>query len=737
LSLIQHPATGFDIGDPEKVPLTQGDAPSHGAVLEAAQHLVLSPSGWRKVFASPMAGDAWAPWSDRMPATGAASLISASCGASASGGADDSLSPNISPADRVICALMAKTFGDFILARRARAGDSNGAAVRPAVILGIDSRPTGPAIADIFARVLLGMSIDLHYCFIIAAPEIMAFAAKSGALPAGDSHRADGFAYISASHNPPGHNGVKFGLASGGVLSPAEVTPLIASLKELLQAESCIGLALDLIGAAPPRELGACYVAVSGWKRQAVSAYTLFTHEVVTARPDLETQSEFLDGLAAECEKRPIGIVGELNGSARSLSIDKDYLEGLGIRTRWFNDSPRAFAHRIVPEGASLSPCALRLQEIHGTDPAFELGYVPDCDGDRGNLVYFDRREKKAKPLEAQEVFALSCVAELATSALAQGGGATRPAGTVAAEAAGKFPDKRERGQESSGGTAIVVNDATSMRIDKIAGMFGAHVFRAETGEANVVALADALRSRGWTVRILGEGSNGGNITHPAKVRDPLSTLGAMIKLLRLKEKSSGKDLFMVWLATCGRAHGDGENYDCETAGQAGPYRADYGLSDIIATLPRWATTSVFEERAVLKVKTADHAALKAAYRDIFLREWEQRKDILRKRFGIERWRALASNGTCEKEVGDDFAQAGRGGLRIVFSGHPSTGPRDEAADGAQKQTDSDQDLAFLWLRGSGTEPVLRVMADIDGGGPADEAFLLEWHTRMVREADR
>ena len=68
---------------------------------------------------------------------------------------------------------------------------------------------------------------------------------------------------------------------------------------------------------------------------------------------------------------------------------------------------------------------------------------------------------------------------------------------------------------------AVVVNGPTSMRIERIAEAYGAGVFRAEVGEANVVNLAAARRSGGYEVRILGEGSNGGNITHPATVRDP------------------------------------------------------------------------------------------------------------------------------------------------------------------------------------------------------------------------
>ena len=39
-------------------------------------------------------------------------------------------------------------------------------------------------------------------------------------------------------------------------------------------------------------------------------------------------------------------------------------------------------------------------------------------------------------------------------------------------------------------------------------------------------------------------------------------------------------------------------------------------------------------------------------------------------------------------------------------------------------------------MRGSGTEKVFRVMADVEGGTAADEDYLLSWHAAMVREAD-
>ena len=129
---------------------------------------------------------------------------------------------------------------------------------------------------------------------------------------------------------------------------------------------------------------------------------------------------------------------------------------------------------------------------------------MPDCDGDRGNIVYWDEKQKKAVILKAQEVFSLSVLAELTYSIW-------------------------QHGEEKDFKPAVVVNCPTSMRINEIASALGAEVFRAEVGEANVVNLAREIRSQGYTVRILGEGSNGGTITYPAAVRDPLNTIFALL----------------------------------------------------------------------------------------------------------------------------------------------------------------------------------------------------------------
>ena len=48
----------------------------------------------------------------------------------------------------------------------------------------------------------------------------------------------------------------------------------------------------------------------------------------------------------------------------------------------------------------------------------------------------------------------------------------------------------------------------------------------------------------------------------------------------------------------------------------------------------------------------------------------------------------------------------------------------------------NDQPLAFIWMRGSGTEPVFRIMCDVKGNKPEEEKELLEWETKLIKEAD-
>ena len=596
------------------------------------QSLILSPSGWRAVFATGSVSDIDGK-ADEESVSGTSSFAD-----------EESVSPEISVAHRIIIARAARVFAEYLHAHL----------TRPVVVVGMDTRPTGQAIAHELISGLLDADCNVEFAGIVAAPEIMAYA-KSGGV--------NGFVYISASHNPIGHNGLKFGLDDGGVLPTPEAKKLIAAFLANKDYDD---------GTAPQHNeerIVAVLNKQGECKRSAYQAYLAFSREVTQGD---KSGDDIFAAISTGLKARPLGIAVDFNGSARTVSIDREFFESLGIRLHAINDKPGAIAHRIVPEGESLAPCCQYLEELHATDSSIVLGYVPDCDGDRGNLVIWDQGAQRARSLEAQEVFALACAGELAQLVWS---------GVDTAKA------------------AIAVNDPTSMRIDRIAEAFGASVFHAEVGEANVVGLARCLRERGYIARILGEGSAGGNITHPSSVRDPIHTVMAIVKLLCVRGNGDKAGLFEIWRNRVGKA-----------------YPGDFSLLDIIATLPRFYTTGSYTPEAALQVKSVDHAALKDRYQAVFLREWEARKARLTARYGIIQWEVLCYNGMEEKRGLSCFGEAGRGGLKLMFS--------DAAGN----------EVAWIWMRGSGTEPVFRVMADAYGAELERE--LIQWQRDMVIEAD-
>jgi phosphoglucomutase len=595
--------------------------------------MILSPSGWRGVFAEH----------------------------------EESAATEISAGHRIIAAAAARVFADFLSNKGPpdHADPDGTDREGKTVILGMDTRPTGGAIADAMIRSFLAQGCEVRFAGITAAPELMAYARHCGKT------RALGFVYISASHNPIGHNGFKFGRADGGVLAPEESLDLIDKFRAFLSSGAPLAESLSNRPLADPEHV---YADMPRIKEEAYRVYLDFTREVVMGNSGgiLSALRDPGCGLA---------IVADFNGSARTLSIDREFFSSLGIRLYAMNDKPGQIAHRIVPEGESLEPCCRFLEEQHRQDPSALLGYVPDCDGDRGNLVIWDGN--KARSLEAQEVFALACVSEL--SHLVWTGETT---------------------SSSPGKIAVAVNDPTSLRVDSIAAAFGASVFRAEVGEANVVGLARKLRDQGYTVRILGEGSAGGNITHPSAVRDPIHTVMALVKLFNIRGDGERPGFFDIWRersgASCkGNASGN-----------------DFSLSDIIASLPRFVTTGSYTPEAKLQVRTRDHGLLKGRYQEVFLREWEARREELRERYGIGGWEAAAYIGMEEKRGLKSFAEAGRGGLKVLFT-----------------DAETSSVIAWIWMRGSGTEPVFRVMAE--GKDERTERDLIQWQRRMVLEADR
>jgi phosphoglucomutase len=606
---------------------------------KALEEMILSPSGWRGIFAA--------------------------------GGSEEERSGEVSAAHALIASAGAAVFAELLKSRRGGI---------PALILGRDTRPTGKALADTMIRSFLASGCEVHFAGIAAAPELMAYTAR---YAKGRPEQSTGFCYITASHNPIGHNGLKFGLDDGGVLEGAEAVKLIGALKELLSGPEIPPAAgiPSPAARADGDQVQRVYAESAAVKREALKAYEDFSALVIGGAGK---QPGIMEEITKGLKERPLGLAVDYNGSARTLSIDENLFRSLGLGYHAMNAGPGDIVHAIIPEGDSLEPCKLFLEELHRKDPTVMLGYVPDCDGDRGNLVIWDDGEKKARILEAQEVFALACVSELAHLVWT---------GDLHYDSGGKPLVK----------AAVAVNGPTSMRIDRIAEAFGAEIFRAEVGEANVVNLARRLRNEGYVVRILGEGSNGGNITHPSAVRDPIATVFALVKLLSVRSGGAlNKGFFEIWQERCG-AVGDKNS-------------ALFTLADIIASLPRFTTTGVATPEAKLQVHTVDHAVLKEKYQKLFLEEWEAKREDLQKRFSITGWEARACIGTGEQKNLSRFSDAGTGGLKIVFTG-----------EGRER--------AFIWMRGSKTEPVFRIMADAEGGTEL-ERELLQWQHSMVSRAD-
>ena len=148
-------------------------------------------------------------------------------------------------------------------------------------------------------------------------------------------------------------------------------------------------------------------------------------------------------------------------------------------------------------------------------------------------------------------------------------------------------------------------------------------------------------------------------------------------------------------------------------------YKEDFTLTDIIDSLPKYTTTGVSEPRAVLKVKTTDHSKLKAAFQKAFEADWKKKSADLKKKYGIESWEAVITNGTKETCDVKDFSKSGKGGLKVLF-----------------KDKDK-KPVAFIWMRGSGTEPVFRIMCDVKGDNADMEKALLEWETDLIKKADK
>lgn len=551
---------------------------------------ILSISGWRGVFA--LSGD------------------------------EQDTSPEISHDAELFSFLAAKAFCVLL-------GDGK------KILVARDTRPTGKAICAAMLKALCRCQ-RVEFLDVASVCEVVSY-----------GKNFDGFIYVSASHNPIGHNGIKFGLNSGGVLDEENSKHLIEIFRNLMEDDNAVNEARTQLSQISHEKLEVFCKGVEENKHKSEKCYENFIKEVIWNTTEKEKQNEFEKQLRTFIQDTAIKIVCDFNGSARGKSIDKSFIESFGIDFIAVNEEK--IVHEIIPEGDNLKTCGDKIEEA-ASSHTLTFGYVPDCDGDRGNVVFYNEKTKKAEIIDAQTVFALCVYSELL------------------------YCKKFFSGHK----TAVVVNDATSMRCEKIAEMCDASLFRSEVGEANVVGLAEDVRKKGFSVRIAGEGSNGGNITYPSCVRDPLATVFSILKLLAFSQKN---------------------------------------LSDCISVVPKYITTGVSHELAKLEIGNISHSKLKTNYQKIFLEKWKSEEKFFHD-LGIFSFSAVTYNGKISRDLThEDFGLSDTGGFKIIFYDR----------QGCKK--------AFIWMRGSRTEKIFRVMCDVEGEKIETHNALLLLHREMITAA--
>ena len=136
--------------------------------------------------------------------------------------------------------------------------------------------------------------------------------------------------------------------------------------------------------------------------------------------------------------------------------------------------------------------------------------------------------------------------------------------------------------------------------------------------------------------------------------------------------------------------------------------------------MPKFTTTETSAPEAILSIKSKDQAALKKRYEEIFLGEWEKRKNYLKTDLNIISWTEINHEGTeSSTGMGGDLRRGDQsGGLKILF------------------KNAANREIGFIWMRGSKTEPVFRILADLEGENRKGERYLLDWQRSMLEKAD-
>lgn len=288
------------------------------------------------------------------------------------------------------------------------------------IVIGMDTRPSGPALKDAMLPFLPADVIDVG---VLPAPAIE---------HAVRHFRADGGIIITASHNEPHDNGLKFLRRTGAILEEQEMGKLIALAGRMDAARMKVVLSkgAKALGQRTVREA----------RKEAIGAYRDFVFFII-------------GDSAGKIRKEKMTVVLDANGGAGSMA--NHILAQAGIRVVALNSGHGDFAHAVEPTMETLAylPPLIRKRKAQ-----FGAGF--DCDADRVEIILGNGRM-----LSGNELIALAARHMLSTS--------SRPEKEV-----------------------VVVNDATSGMVGEVVRPYGALLKEVPVGESNVVREMKASGSR-------------------------------------------------------------------------------------------------------------------------------------------------------------------------------------------------------------------------------------------------
>ncbi|MGH0053426.1 MAG: phosphoglucomutase, partial [Sphaerochaetaceae bacterium] len=142
-------------------------------------------------------------------------------------------------------------------------------------------------------------------------------------------------------------------------------------------------------------------------------------------------------------------------------------------------------------------------------------------------------------------------------------------------------------------------------------------------------------------------------------------------------------------------------------------------LEKIIESMPPYITTGAFSTDAKMQIHH-DHQVIKYRYEMLLQTDWINKQRML-KDLDIHSYTVFQSEGTNMVE-----------GMGESFRTPPFTGGYKVALKNKEGIVTD-----FLWMRGSKTEPVYRVMVDCRGDDESRHDQLLAWHRSLIARADK